>query len=130
MDSTLVEAKSALAKAKDDMVQYYNRRQTPVLEYQVRDKVYLDASNIHTTCPSQKLAHCYLGPFMIVGKVGWNMYQLRLPTSMSCLHPIFNVIKLLLTPSDPIPGWKANPPPPPEIVDREEHYVVEWSLDS
>ena len=24
MDSTLVEAKSALAKAKDDMVQYYN----------------------------------------------------------------------------------------------------------
>ena len=25
MDSTLVEAKSALAKAKDDMVQYYNQ---------------------------------------------------------------------------------------------------------
>ena len=51
MDSTLVEAKSALAKAKDDMAQYYNRHQTPVLEYEVRDKVYLDASDICTTCP-------------------------------------------------------------------------------
>ena len=49
---------------------------------------------------------------------------------MSHLHPIFNVIKLLLTQSDPILGQKANLPPPPEIVDREEHYMVEWILDS
>ena len=130
MDSTLVEAKSALAKAKDDMVQYYNRRQTPVLEYQVRDKVYLDASNIHTTCPSQKLAHCYLGPFTIVQKVGWNTDWLCLLTSMSHFHPVFNVIKVLPTPSNPLPGWKASPSPLPEIVDREEHYVVEWILDN
>ena len=130
MDSTLVEAKSALAKAKDDMAQYYNRHRTPVLEYQVRDKVYLDASNIHTTRPSQKLAHRYLGPFTIVQKVGWNAYRLRLLTYMSRLHPVFNVIKLLLTPSDPIPGRKASPPPLPELVDGEEHYVVEWILDS
>ena len=130
MDSTLVEAKSALAKAKDDMAQYYNRHRTPALEYQVRDKVYLDVSNICTTCPSQKLAHHYLRPFMIVQKVRQNAYWLRLLTSMSRLHPIFNVIKLLLTLSDPIPGRKASPPPLPEIVDREEHYVVEQILDS
>ena len=130
MDSTLVEAKSALAKAKDDMAQYYNRHRTPALEYQVRDKVYLDASDIRTTRPSQKLAHWYLGPFTIVWKVGRNAYQLRLPTSMSHLHPVFNVIKLLPTLSNPIPGWKASPPPLPELVDREEHYVVEWILDS
>ena len=130
MDSTLVEAKSALAKAKDDMVQYYNQCQTPAPEYQVGDKVYLDASDIHTTHSSQKLSHHYLSPFMIVQKVRWNAYQLCLPTSMSHLHPIFNVIKLLLTLSDPILGWKASLPPPPELVDREEHYVVEWILDS
>ena len=99
-------------------------------EYQVGDKVYLDASDILTTRPSQKLAHRYLGPFTIVQKVGWNAYPLRLPTSMSHLHPVFNVIKLLLTPSDPIPGQKTSPPPPPELVDREEHYVVEQILDS
>ena len=87
-------------------------------------------SDICTTRPSQKLAHHYLGPFTIVQKVGWNAYWLHLPTSMSCLHPVFNVIKLLPTPSDPIPGWKASPPPLPEIVDGEEHYVVEQILDS
>ena len=87
-------------------------------------------SDICTTCPSQKLAHHYLSPFMIVQKVGQNMYWLHLPTSMSCLHPIFNVIKLPPTLSDPIPGWKANLPPLPEIVDGEEHYMVEWILDS
>ena len=32
MDSTLVEAKSALAKAKDDMAQYCNQCQIPVPE--------------------------------------------------------------------------------------------------
>ena len=74
MDSTLVEAKSALTKAKDDMAQYYNQHRTPAPEYQVRDKVYLDASDICTTHPSQKLAHCYLGPFTIVWKVRWNVY--------------------------------------------------------
>ena len=41
-----------------------------------------------------------------------------------------NVILLLPTLSNPILGWKAHPPPPPEIVDREEHYIVEWRLDS
>ena len=49
---------------------------------------------------------------------------------MSHLHPVFNVIKLLPAPSDPIPGQKASLPPLPEIVDGEEHYVVERILDS
>ena len=90
----------------------------------------MDASDIRTTRPSQKLAHHYLSPFMIVWKVGWNAYQLHLPTSMSHLHPIFNMIKLLLTLSNPILGQKASLPPLPEIVDGEEHYVVEQILDS
>ena len=90
----------------------------------------MDASDIRTTCPSQKLAHRYLGPFTIVQKVGRNAYQLHLLTSMSHLHPIVNVIKLLPTPSDPTLGQKASLPPLPEIVDGEEHYVVEWILDS
>jgi Chromo (CHRromatin Organisation MOdifier) domain len=49
---------------------------------------------------------------------------------MSRLHPVFNVVKLLLAPEDPIPGQRALPPPPPEIIDGEEHYVVEQILDS
>ncbi|KIJ24577.1 hypothetical protein M422DRAFT_274597 [Sphaerobolus stellatus SS14] len=33
-------------------------------------------------------------------------------------------------PNDPIPRQKIDPPPPPELVDGEEHYEVETVLDS
>ena len=49
---------------------------------------------------------------------------------MSRLHPIFNVVKLLLAPPDPIPGQRTSPPPLPEIVDGKEEWVVEEILDS
>ena len=49
---------------------------------------------------------------------------------MSQLHPVFNIVKLLQALEDPFPGWKAHPPPPLEMVDGEEHYVVECVLDS
>ena len=65
MDSVLSEARSALRKAKEDMAQYYNQRQIPALEFHIGDKVYLDASDIRTTHPSQKLAHRYLRPFTV-----------------------------------------------------------------
>ena len=52
MKSTLEEAKAALAKSKDDMTRYYNQRRTAAPEYRPGDRVYLDASDVHTTQPS------------------------------------------------------------------------------
>ena len=49
---------------------------------------------------------------------------------MSRLHPVFNVVKLLPAPEDPIPGQRIQQPPLPEIIEGEEHYVVEKILDS
>jgi len=46
MHSTLTEAKSALAKAQDNMSHYYDRCREPTLEYAPGDKVYLDGSDI------------------------------------------------------------------------------------
>ena len=43
MDSTLSEARSVLAKAKEDMARYYNQCQVPAPEYHIGDRVYLDA---------------------------------------------------------------------------------------
>ena len=74
IEDTLKEAKAALAKSKDDMAKYYNRRRTPAPDYQFRHKVYLDASNIQTTRLLQKLSHRRLGPFAIVRKVGNGEY--------------------------------------------------------
>ena len=57
MRSTLEEAKSALAKSKDNMARYYDQRRVLAPEYQPGDKVYLDASDVSTTQPSRKLSH-------------------------------------------------------------------------
>ena len=130
MADSLSEARSALVKAKDDMARYYNQRRTPAPVFKPGDRVFLDASDIRTTRPSQKLSHRNLGPFVVERQVSSSAYRLRLPRSMSRLHPVFNVVKLTLAPTDPIPGRRAKPPPPPELVDGEEEYVVEKILDS
>jgi len=130
MKDTLEEAKAALVKSKDDMAKYYDRNRTPAPDYKPGDKVYLDASDIRTTRPSKKFSHRRLGPFPIVKKVGNSAYRLRLPPSMSRLHPVFNVVKLTPAPEDPIEGRRPHPPPPPEIIDGEEEWIVEEILDS
>ena len=130
MEDALKEAKATLVKSKDDMAKYYNWRRTPAPDYQPRDKVYLDTSDIQTTRPSQKLSHWRLGPFTIVGKVRNSAYCLHLPPSMSRLHPVFNVIKLTPVPYDPILGHCPHPPPLLEIIDGVEEWIIEEILDS
>src|SRR6266699_7070105 len=88
MKSTFEEAKSAMVKAKDDMARYYNQRRTPAPVYSPGNRVYLDASDIHTTRPSKKLSHRRLGPFLVERRIGMNAYWLTLPPSLKCLHPV------------------------------------------
>ena len=126
----MLEAKAALSKSKHKMAKYYDQRWTPAPNYQPGDRVYLDASDIHTTRPSQKLSHKRLGQFTIIRKVGNDAYQLCLPPSMSRLHPVFNVIKLTPALEDPIQRQCPQPPLLPKIVDEEEKWVVEEILDS
>jgi hypothetical protein len=131
MRSTLEEAKAALAKAKDEMAQYYNRRRNPTPEYKVGDLMYLDSRDINTSRPSHKLAHRYLGPYKIEARVGTHAYRLKLPAGMSRLHPVFHVVKLLPAPSkDAVPGRRNTEGPEPEIIDGQERYEVEEILDS
>ena len=104
MESALKEAKAALAKSKDNMAQYYDRKRTPAPDYQPGYRVYLNASDIQTTRPSKKLSHWRLGPFRIIKKVRNGAYRLQLPPSMSRLHLVFNVIKLTPAPEDPVQG--------------------------
>ncbi|GLB40094.1 putative chromo (CHRromatin Organisation MOdifier) domain containing protein [Lyophyllum shimeji] len=124
------EAKVALAKAKDNMARYYDQRRIPAPEYKPGNHVYLDTSDIETTRPSKKLLHCYLGPYTIERQVGPLAYKLCLPRSMSHLHPVFNAVKLRLTPPDPISGHRACPPPPPMLINNEEWFDIEDILDS
>jgi hypothetical protein len=124
------EAKAALSKAKDDMAWYYNQRRLPVPTYAAGDKVYLDASDIRMNRPSQKLSHHRLSLFPIERQVSCNAYRLKLPFPMRRLHPVFNVVKLTPSPADLIVGRHPTLPPPPEVIDGEEEYLVEEILDS
>jgi len=128
MKDTLKEAKSVLAKAKDDMARYYNHRRSPAPSFSPGNMVYLDSEDIQTTCPSKKLSHRLLGPYLVERHVG--KYAYRLPPPMRRLHLVFNVVKLSPAPDNPIVGRHRNPPPPLELVDGEEEYIVEKILNS
>jgi len=69
MKDTLEEAKSALAKAKDDMAQYYNHCRSPAPSFSPGNMVYLDSEDIQTTRPSKKLSHRHLGPYLVERRV-------------------------------------------------------------
>jgi hypothetical protein len=130
MKLALEEAKATLNKAKDDMARYYNQRRLLAPVYKLDDLVYLDASDIKTTRPSRKLSHRRLGPFPVERQVSWHAYRLRLPFSMRRLHPVFNVVKLTSAPTNPIAGRCITLPPPPEVIEGEEEYLVAEILDS
>jgi len=130
MKSATEEAKSAIYKAQKDMMQYYNQKRTPALMYKPGDRVYLDVSDIKTTCPSPKLSHRRLRPFKIERQVRPLAYRLKLPHGMRQLHPVFNIVKLSTTLEDPILGRKPQAPLLPIIIDREEEWEVEEILDS
>ena len=65
MRMAINEAKSAIRKAQDNMKRYYDRRRIPAPVFKPGNKVFLDASDIRTMRPSQKLSHQRLGPFVV-----------------------------------------------------------------
>jgi len=130
MRAAIDEAKSMIRKAQDDMKRYYDRQRTPAPVFKPGDKVFLDASDIQTTRPSQKLSHRRLGPFIVEQRIGPMAYRLRLPHGMKQLHPVFNVVKLTPAPDDPITGRKMEDHPLPVVIDREPEWEVEEILDS
>jgi hypothetical protein len=126
----LEEVHAALTKAKDNMAQYYNCRQTPTPRYNIGNCIFVDASDLRISRPSQKPAHCFLGPYEIVKVIGPHAYKLKLPHTLNHVHPVFNVVKLKVAPEDPIVGRRTQPPSEPEMVDGEEEYEVEAVKDS
>jgi len=130
MRMAIEEAKSVIRKAQEDMKRYYDRRRTPAPVFNPGDKVFLDASDIRTTCPLQKLSHRRLGPFVVERRIGPMAYRLKLPYRMKQLHPVFNVVKLTPAPDDPITGHKTEDHPPPIVIDGEAEWEVEEILDS
>jgi hypothetical protein len=130
MAQGLEEARSVIAKVKDEYAMFYNRRREPAPIFKPGDKVWLDGSDIATNRPLSKLSHRHLGPFVIEVCVGRGTYRLALPPHFCRLHPVFPVVKVSIVHPDPIPGQRPAPPPPTTLVDGEEEYKVKAILDS
>jgi len=130
MRMAIKEAKSTIRKAQDNIKRYYDRRRTPAPVFKPSDKVFLDASDIWTTRPSQKLLHQRLGPFVVEQRIRLMDYRLKLPHRMKQLHPVFNIVKLIPALDDPITGRKTKDHPPPLVIDGEAEWEVEEILDS
>jgi len=130
MRTAINEAKSAIRKTQDDMKRYYDRCRTLALVFNPGDKVFLDALDIQTTRPLQKLSHQWLGLFVVERRIRPMAYCLKLPHWMKQLHPVFNVVKLTPAPDDPITGRKTEDHPLPIIINGEAEWEVEEILDS
>ena len=57
MRMAIEEAKSAIRKAQDNMKRYYDHQRTPAPVFRLGNKVFLNALDICTMRPSQKLSH-------------------------------------------------------------------------
>jgi hypothetical protein len=93
------------------------------------DFVWLSSKNIAIKVPTRKLADLQLGPYEVTEYIGDLDYRLKLPPTLSRIHPIFHVDKLS--------PWKGNdingmipPPPEPVELDGELEWEVHEVIDS
>ncbi len=129
MSQIHAETHNALEKATENMKQQYDKKKQKARDYQVGDKVWLDATNLHLSCPKKKLNDKRVGPFMILDNAGAAAYKLKLPPHWK-VHPHFN--EKLLTPYilPAFPNQEVPPPPPPDLINDEEEFEIEEVLDS
>lgn len=119
------QAHIALAKHQQKLYADLHRRE---VEYEVGDKVWLDARHLSNNYKCSKLAPRHLGAFRITERIGKVAYRLALPPSLEC-HDVFHVSLLSAdrprhaeqqAPEAPL-GWKP--------VNREHNiYDVEAIL--
>src|SRR6185312_9837229 len=82
-----------LRQAQQRQTHYANKQRREV-EFSIGDQVLLSTANLRNEARAPKLAPRFIGPFPIVRVVSAVAYELDLPTTMSRVHPVFNVSKL------------------------------------
>ena len=95
--------------------------------YQEGDKVWLEATHLHTTHPTKKLSPKHYGPFEVLEVVGPVNFCLKLPAYWK-IHNVFHT--KLLHPYKETEEHRENfMEPPPDLIEGEPEWEVEKILD-
>ena len=102
-----------------------NQIKSKFTPFEVNDKVWLEARNLKRNILDPKFAPKREGPFTITKVLSPLSYEFK-PTLWK-IHPVFHAS--LLTPyhENEIHGLNF-PAPPPDLIDNEEEYEIEWIL--
>ena len=96
----------------------------------VGDQVFVLAKYLNTGRLTKKFTETFLGPYKVIGKPSAASYTIRLPKSLTRVHPVFHVSQLELHTPNPFAGREEPPPAAVEIVDGDEHFEVKQIVDS
>ena len=88
--------------------------------------MWLEARNLKRNVIDPKFTAKREGPFKITKVLPSLSYQLEIPKSWR-IHPVFHASLLMPYKENDIHGLNY-PQPPPDLVNGEEEYKVEWIL--
>lgn len=129
IEKHFMKVKANIAAAQERFSRYYDANRKTPPDFKVGDYVFLNRRNIETSRPSLSLDQRMLGPYRIMKTTrSPNAFVLDLPSSMSRLHPVFNVD--LLEPVKPGHPGQYQEPEPPVKLPEEAEYPVEEILKS
>jgi hypothetical protein len=132
LHATLSSAKKHLAAAQERQKKHANKRRT-ACTFVAGDQVLLSIENLKLPgVRSRKLTPRFCGPFTVLKTVGPNAVKIDLHGQVS-FHDVINVSRLKrfnVGDADRYPGRQFFMPPPPDVIDGEEHYSVQAFLDS
>ena len=121
--------KEQITEAQACFKETADRKHTPVPNYNIRDKAFILAKFIKTTCPTPKFSETYLGPFEIIAKPSTHAFTFQLPQHLRSIHPVFHVSQIEPHTPNPFPERSESPPPPIRLEDGDE-YELKAILDS
>jgi len=84
------QAKQTLQNPRQSMKEYYHRKATEHPSIEVGGLVMLNAKNIRSNRPSNKLSPKLYGPFKVLEKKGIRAYKLEISPRWN-IHPVFHV---------------------------------------
>jgi hypothetical protein len=119
-----------IAFACDRYKETADRVRAPDSDISVGDQVFVTTKYISTTWPTKKFTETFIGPYEVIGKPSAASYQVRLPKSLSQVHPVFHVSQLEPHFPNPFAGREEPPPATVEIIDSDEHFEIKQIADS